>query len=35
MALGMGGGEATVTAPQIEPGTEEVTVNVSVTYALR
>lgn len=34
--LGRGGGEAVkATAPSIEPGTQEVTVNVSVTYEIK
>lgn len=35
-AMGMGGGPiAAPTAPSIQPGTQEITVNVSVTYELR
>ncbi|RJQ28582.1 DUF541 domain-containing protein [Candidatus Parcubacteria bacterium] len=35
MAMGMGGPEMMVARPTIEPGTQEITVNVSITYALR
>ncbi len=34
-ALGMGGGEAAPVVPQIQPGTQEVTVQVSVTYEIK
>ncbi len=34
-AVGMGGGGVAVPAPTIEPGSEEITVNVTVSYELR
>jgi len=33
-ALGLGGGDAVLPAPQIQPGTQEVTIQVNITYAL-
>lgn len=34
-ALGMGGAEAAPTLPQIQPGSQEVTIQVSVTYEIK
>jgi len=34
-ALGMGGAEAVQPLPQIQPGSQEVTIQVSVTYEIK
>jgi len=35
MALGVGGAEAAPVVPQIQPGSQEVTIQVSVTYEIK
>jgi hypothetical protein len=34
-SLGMGGGDAAISVPQIQPGTQELSVQVNITYALK